>query len=290
MKPCILFVDDQNRVLEGLRRSLRGMQGQWEMIFADSGQAALEYISMSCVDVIISDMRMPGMGGAELLAEVERRDPRVIRIILSGQVDKDMAIGLLGTASQFLSKPCDTKTMVSVVERLLGLRDLLPDDALQSPVSCQRVPPSLPKDIPLGARILKVLSSFVDPDEGEPPTQSAFDKPEKRSSPYDPEILAAAGSCLGVQSDRPGKAPAQPVIQLPIQHLRRGDRLVSDLETEGGTLVLSAGHELSQAQAEKVLNLHKVRRLKQPVLVIRRTAEAEQTGLQEASTRARNLS
>jgi putative nucleotidyltransferase with HDIG domain len=144
MKPCVLFVDDQERVLEGLHRALQAMRGKWEMLFADSGQAALEQMAISPIDVIISDMRMPGMSGAELLAEVERRDPRVIRIILSGQVDQDSAFRLIGTSHQFLSKPCDPDTIANAVERALGLRDLLADDAVQTLVASQHSLPTPP--------------------------------------------------------------------------------------------------------------------------------------------------
>ena len=144
MKPCILFVDDQTKVLEGLRRSLRAMQDKWEMLFADSAQAALEQMEITPIDVIISDMRMPAMGGAELLAEVEKRDPHVIRIILSGQVDQDSAFRLLGTGHQFLSKPSDPDTIANTVERALGLRDLLADRELQTLVASQHALPTPP--------------------------------------------------------------------------------------------------------------------------------------------------
>lgn len=144
MKPSILFVDDQERVLEGLRRGLRTMRGKWDMLFAVGAQAALEQMDLTPIDVIVSDMRMPGMGGAELLAEVAKRDPRVIRIILSGQVDEDSAFRLIGTGHQFLSKPSDPDTIARTVERALGLRDLLADTNLQALVSSQHALPTPP--------------------------------------------------------------------------------------------------------------------------------------------------
>ena len=147
------------------------------------------------------------------------------------------------------------------------------------------------EDIPLGARILKILIDLTDAADGEAPNQSAFEKLERRIGRYDPEILSAVRSCVGVRSDRPCEASAEPVIQLQIDHLRAGDRLVSELKTESGNLVLTAGHELSQAQAEKVRNLHKINRLKQPVLVIRPTPEVQQTDSEQVPcARARNLS
>ena len=135
MKPCILFVDDQPRVLDGLRRNLRGMRDEWEVLFANSGRVALEQLNIAPVDVIISDLRMPGMDGAQLLNEVKKGNPRVIRIILSGQTNEEAALRLTGNNHQFLSKPCDTDTLVSTVKRALAFRDLLNDKSLQSAVA-----------------------------------------------------------------------------------------------------------------------------------------------------------
>ena len=144
MKSCILFVDDQPRVLDGLRRSLRGMRDKWEMLFANSGYEAIEKLGMAPVDVIISDMHMPGMDGAELLTRVKKDSPRVIRIILSGQTNEDAALRLMGQNHQFLSKPCDAGILVETVNRALSLRDLLSNESLQSAVSSLDDLPSPP--------------------------------------------------------------------------------------------------------------------------------------------------
>ena len=62
----ILFVDDEPRILEGLQRSLRPCRKQWNMSFANSGQEALDILAKSTFDVIVSDMRMPTLDGAQL--------------------------------------------------------------------------------------------------------------------------------------------------------------------------------------------------------------------------------
>ena len=69
-KPRILFVDDEPMILAGLQRMLRNMRSEWDMAFADSGEQALEMLARSPYDVVVSDMRMPGMSGAA-------RPPRV---------------------------------------------------------------------------------------------------------------------------------------------------------------------------------------------------------------------
>jgi DNA-binding NtrC family response regulator len=70
MKTRILFVDDETRILQGLQRTLRNMQQDWEMSFVGSGQEALNALSQKPFDVVVSDMRMPGMDGAQLFMEV----------------------------------------------------------------------------------------------------------------------------------------------------------------------------------------------------------------------------
>jgi YesN/AraC family two-component response regulator len=95
MNKRILFVDDEPRVLQGIQRGLRGMRAEWETEFANSGAEALETMAQAPFDVVITDMRMPGMDGAQLLDLVKARFPRTVRIILSGQSDREtiFAIG-----------------------------------------------------------------------------------------------------------------------------------------------------------------------------------------------------
>ncbi len=145
MKPIVLFVDDEPNILQGLRRNLRGMRSEWDMAFANGGAEALEYMQAARVDVVVSDMRMPGMDGARLLAEVAVRQPHAIRFILSGQVGHDEAFRLIGTSHQFLSKPCDTVLLLDSVRRALALRDLIADEGVQSLVSSLRELPTPPE-------------------------------------------------------------------------------------------------------------------------------------------------
>src|SRR3990172_2174679 len=79
----MLFVDDEPNVLNVLRMAMRPMVKEWETHFAESGEQALEWIERELFDVVVSDMRMPGISGAQLLNHVLRRHPRTVRIILS---------------------------------------------------------------------------------------------------------------------------------------------------------------------------------------------------------------
>jgi len=115
----VVFVDDEPNVLDGLRRTTRRFRTTWDTHFADSGPAALEVIAgLPRVDVLVTDMRMPGMDGAELLSHVRDRWPTVARIILSGQSDHDAVFRAIGPAHQYLAKPCDVDALAAVIGRL----------------------------------------------------------------------------------------------------------------------------------------------------------------------------
>ncbi|HLI25963.1 MAG TPA: response regulator [Chloroflexota bacterium] len=131
----ILFVDDEPRVLEGLQRLLRPQRHQWEMVFVPSGEAALAALAERPFDVIVSDMRMPGMDGATLLRTVQARYPEMVRIILSGYSELESSLRTLPVAHQFLSKPCEPQVLREVIERACALQALLGDAALRAAVA-----------------------------------------------------------------------------------------------------------------------------------------------------------
>ena len=107
MNKRILFVDDEPMILQGIQHSLRGMRAEWEVALANSGAEALETMAQAPFDVVITDMRMPGMDGAQLLDLVKVKFPRTVRIILSGQSDRETILRSVGPSHQYLSKPCD---------------------------------------------------------------------------------------------------------------------------------------------------------------------------------------
>ncbi|MDJ0763327.1 MAG: response regulator [Myxococcota bacterium] len=143
-KKRVVFVDDEVRVLEGLKRLLRPMRHEWEMVFADSGKKALALMEERPFDVIVTDMRMPEMDGAQLLTEVMKRYPSTVRIVLSGQASKEAMMRSIGPSHQYLSKPCDAETLKAIVTRACALRDILTSDRL-SFVARMKNLPSLPE-------------------------------------------------------------------------------------------------------------------------------------------------
>ena len=110
-KTQVLFVDDEERLLSGLRRMLYDQRGEWEMHFCSSGADAIEVIQSKAIDVIVSDMRMPSMNGAELLGKVQAANPSTIRLILSGYAELETVIKTIGPSHQYHAKPCDSEKL-----------------------------------------------------------------------------------------------------------------------------------------------------------------------------------
>jgi HD-like signal output (HDOD) protein len=144
MSKRILFVDDEPMLLSGLERSLRGMRKEWEMEFAPGGRQALEALARAPFDVVVTDMRMPGMDGAELLEQIKTKYPRTMRFVLSGQSDRGTILRSIGPTHQYLSKPCDLEELKQKVAQAFALRELLENPTLKEIVSRVDTVPSLP--------------------------------------------------------------------------------------------------------------------------------------------------
>jgi HD-like signal output (HDOD) protein/ActR/RegA family two-component response regulator len=141
----ILFVDDEEPILAGLRMRLHCMAHKWDMTFVESGAAALQALESKPFDVIVSDMRMPLMDGAELLRRVSERWPHVVRIVLSGYAQMQHTVRLVPVAHQYLSKPCSPMHLENVIDRCLQLQNLLQQPALRALVGRVRGIPAAPR-------------------------------------------------------------------------------------------------------------------------------------------------
>lgn len=82
MKPILLIVDDEQRVLSALRRALR--REGYEILLASTAREALTYLAEQPVDAVLSDHKMPGMSGIEILREAARQRPQAARLLISG--------------------------------------------------------------------------------------------------------------------------------------------------------------------------------------------------------------
>jgi len=144
VKTTVLFVDDDLNILSGLKRMLRVMREQMDFHFAESGREALEMLAGQRINVIVSDMRMPGMDGAALLTAVQERYPHVIRIMLTGHADEEAIFRTVGVVHQFLAKPADPDALKAVLLRACALQKLMKNEQLKRLVTRLGKLPSLP--------------------------------------------------------------------------------------------------------------------------------------------------
>ncbi|AXQ30169.1 response regulator [Solimonas sp. K1W22B-7] len=115
----VLFVDDEPRVLTTMRMLFRA---RYELFFAESGQAALELLKSQPVDVIVSDQRMPGMTGIEMLRAARDLNPNAMRILLTGYSDLNAIIGSIneGEIFRFVNKPWMNDDLSTTVARAVA--------------------------------------------------------------------------------------------------------------------------------------------------------------------------
>jgi HD-like signal output (HDOD) protein len=123
-KKRILFVDDEPAILAGLQNLLFKDRKRWDMVFTPGGDLALGEIRKQPFDIVVSDMRMPGLDGAALLNLIKDECPSTVRIMLSGHADRDAIVRALPALHQLLSKPCDAGTLRNAIERSLSGADV----------------------------------------------------------------------------------------------------------------------------------------------------------------------
>jgi HD-like signal output (HDOD) protein len=180
----ILFVDDEPAMIRVLKMGMRSMAGEWDMQFAEGGEPGLELVNKEDFDVVVTDMRMAGINGAQLLNHVLRRSPQTVRIILSGYADLSEVVSCVGLTHQFLTKPCSLDDLKSCLRRVTGIKEKLDHEklraltggmtslpgipelyleiaeALQSPlVSSDRIAEIASKDPALSAKLLQISNS-----------------------------------------------------------------------------------------------------------------------------------
>ena len=139
----ILFVDDESKILDGIRRMLYSQRERWDMQFALGGEAALKACEECSFDVVISDMRMPGMDGATLLGHIRDRYPSAARLILSGYSENALARRAVPVAHRFLAKPCNALELQSTIERMCSLQDVVSTPEIRKLVGTVGELPSL---------------------------------------------------------------------------------------------------------------------------------------------------
>jgi response regulator RpfG family c-di-GMP phosphodiesterase len=121
----VMLVDDDQRILDAFRRHLRR---RFDIVTCSEPERALDLLDTDGpFGAIVSDYRMPCMNGVELLAEVQRRSPMTVRVMLTGQADYEATLAAIneGHIYRFLTKPCPVDTLANTIDDALGLYRLV---------------------------------------------------------------------------------------------------------------------------------------------------------------------
>jgi HD-like signal output (HDOD) protein len=140
----LLFVDDEPQVLSLLQSMFRHVSPEWDSVVTHRGAEALSLMAMQPFDVVVSDMQMPEMTGAQLLERVRDKYPRTTRVVLSGYPDQLLSIHALGAAHHYLAKPFRVADLQGVVGRADQLEKRVPDPALRAGLSGLTALPAVP--------------------------------------------------------------------------------------------------------------------------------------------------
>jgi len=141
----VLFVDDEPLVLRALGRMTNALRSECEASFCNSGEEALDLMAKTSFDVLVSDMRMPGMDGAAVLAQAERQFPGTARIILSGYTHYEAALRALPVCHRFLCKPLRADDLRMVLLRTAALHKMLSDPRMRELVGGAKDLPARPQ-------------------------------------------------------------------------------------------------------------------------------------------------
>ena len=201
----VMFVDDEAQVLKGITRMLEAADVDWEVNTASSGPDALEALAQQPVDVLVSDMQMPGMDGAQLLDEVSQRHPNTVRIILSGQASKDAVYRAVAPMHQYLAKPCQADVLRETISRACALREMLDSTKINAFLGRISSLPSVPS----------IYQEVVDEIESEDGSVARVGEIVAQDPAMTAKILQLANSAIfGLRSTVSSPAQAASVIGL----------------------------------------------------------------------------
>jgi DNA-binding NarL/FixJ family response regulator len=250
----ILFVDDDPQLLSGLGKAMRKHRNRWTMVFAESGEAALAEVRRAPFDVVVSDMRMPAMDGATLLAQIRDEDPTTMRMILSGFSDHSAIVRALPVAHQFFNKPCDLGELAAAIDRACDLRVMFRAEALGAVIDKLGAALGGPPPVPTGYHELVAMI-------GSEQRVEAIAEIIERDPAQHEQVLRAAGAMRG---DRSMRSIAEAVSRIGLEivsglalaahaHALGGDRALPELsrrELFDHALVVARNARLAMAGSE----------------------------------------
>ncbi|MEM6927887.1 MAG: response regulator, partial [Myxococcota bacterium] len=154
--PRILFIDDDARLLSGIRRNLRRHRRDWEFAFAQGGANGIFALDQAPVDVLVTDLKMPGVAGDAVLRYAAEHYPDTVRVVMSGYADRSVTLETVQLAHQFLAKPCEGQVLRDRLDRIVGLRRVIVDEALRSGLGGVT---SLPATPSLFGKLIELMAS-----------------------------------------------------------------------------------------------------------------------------------
>jgi signal transduction histidine kinase/HD-like signal output (HDOD) protein len=140
----ILFVEDDLDDLFLIQRAFAAHSTDWEMAFTRNAHEALDMFEERPFDIVVSDLRMPGMSGTQLLNAIRAIYPRTVRILVSGFLDRESIASAVGPCHQCLQKPLDVEMLRKRIERAFTLRDAVWDARMLDLIGGLETIPTLP--------------------------------------------------------------------------------------------------------------------------------------------------
>jgi HD-like signal output (HDOD) protein/ActR/RegA family two-component response regulator len=153
----LLFCDAEPQILEALKSRFFARRKDWDMHFVGSGALAIELMQKEHFDILVTDLRMPGVDGATLISRTLVDSPDTIRIVLSGYSDAEQSQKLLSQVHRFLSKPCEPKRLEECIDRCLATHSLVDSPEMRARLGAID---SLP---PIPATFAALRRAVVDP-------------------------------------------------------------------------------------------------------------------------------
>jgi len=179
-RPRLLFVDDEQRVLNSMRIMFRR---QFDLFLASHGAEALDIVRDKDIDVIVADHRMPKMTGVEVLSKVRALSPRTVRILLTGYADLDAVEGSINDSEvfRFLTKPCAPQQLRDTIERAVKLARETP---APPPPTAEPLSPSDTMEIILESDTVTEVTNGVSPAQAETGSGTAIlEQPKFAAAP-----------------------------------------------------------------------------------------------------------
>lgn len=127
----MLIVDDEQPLLDALEGRLRPLRKRWQMRFVNSGQEALDLMDQETFDILLCDVRMPGIDGTQVLTQARKQHPGLVRVAMTGNQGDRLALQLVPLAHQVIGKPFDVKALEDVVASANRLRGLITQDRVR---------------------------------------------------------------------------------------------------------------------------------------------------------------